>query len=519
MSGDLKSLNLSVPDTYRPLTVSSGVRTSGLKYPNRVALRQGRSERRYAELIARLDRLAHAATGALDLQPGDHVGVYAPNCMEYMEVALALPDAGHPVVTLSHRLNAAELGRIADDAAVKVLFVHPDRLAEARAAPFERPPRLIAFGEAYEALLAAADGTPFTPLAGEWDVFSIPFTSGTTGAPKGVMLPHRARALLFYAMAVEYGCFGPDDSFLAIAPLAHGAGLAFALAPIFFGGTSELVAEFDARHVVSRLVEGHFTGVFMVPTHLHQIFALEADFLASHRDVALKSLICNAAALPQTMKGRIIEQWGQGLLHETYGSTEIGIACNIRPVDQLRKEGSVGLAFPSCVIRLLDETGREVGPGEIGELYTNSPFICNGYWRAGDAVALPLRDGWFSAGDLACKDEEGYIHIVDRKGDMVISGGINIYPRQIEEVLYRHPDVVEAAVIGVADARWGERLRAYIVAREAARPDPEEIAAFCRRDLSAYKVPRDIVFIDALPKNATGKILKRVLRDGGTAAP
>ena len=512
MNPEPKTLSLSVPETYRPLTVSSGVRTSALKYPDRVALRQGAVERRYAELIVRIDRLAHAAAGALALRPGDHVGVYAPNCMEYLEVALALPDARMPVVTVSHRLNGAELGEIVDDAHIKVLFVHPDCMATARTAPFSRPPKLIAFGDDYEALLAAADDAPFVPAAGEWDIFSIPYTSGTTGAPKGVMLPHRARALLFYAMAVEYGCFGPDDLFLALAPCAHGAGLAFALAPIFFGGTTELMAEFDAQHVVTRLVEGRFTSVFMVPTHLHLIFALDHEFLSRHRGVALKSLISNAAALPQSMKARIIEQWGEGLLHETYGSTEIGIACNIRPVDQLRKEGSVGLAFPNCAIRLLDENGREVGPGEVGELYTNSPFIFSGYWQEGQPIAPPLRDGWFSAGDLASKDAEGYIHIVDRKGDMVVSGGVNIYPRQIEEVLYRHPDVLEAAVVGVPDERWGERLRAYVVLREASAPDAAVITAFCETDLSSYKVPRDIVFLDELPKNANGKILKRALR-------
>lgn len=393
-----------------------------------------------------------------------------------------------------------------------MLFVHPDCLDAARAARFSGPPpRLVVFGTAYEALLSAADPAPYVPVAGEWDVFSIPFTSGTTGKPRGCCC-RTARALLFHAMAVEYGCFGPEDSFLAIAPFAHGAGLAFALAPIFFGGTTELVAEFDAADVVARLAEGGFTGVFMVPTHLHQIFALNTALLAADRDVALKSLISNAAALPQRMKSRIIAQRGEGLLHETYGSTVIGIACHIRPVDQLRKQGSVGLAFPDCWVRLPDEAGREVAPHEVGELYTNSPFICNGYWQDGRAAALPLRDGWFSAGDLATRDEEGYIHIVDRKGDMVVSGGINIYPRQIEEVLYRHADVVEVAVVGVPDETWGERLRAHVVLRARTTADGAALETLCRGELSGYKVPREFVFTEALPKNASGKILKRELR-------
>lgn len=510
---ELTTLSLKVPETYRPFTVSSGVRTSALKYPDRVALRHGRAERTYRELVARIDALAATANGTLGLEPGQHVGVFGPNCIEFIEAVLALSDAGSPVVTLSGRLNRAELIEICDDACIKVLFVHRDCAPVAQGAAFATVERLIVFGPEYEALLNNGPGQPYLPVAGEWDIFSIPYTSGTTGRPKGVLLPHRARALLFYAMAVEYGCFGPEDSFLALAPLAHGAGFAFAVAPIFFGGTCELLDAFDAAQVVQRLRDGRFTGVFMVPTHLHAIFSLPAEFLAEHRDIALKSLICNAAPLPQRVKERIVEQWGRHLLHETYGSTEVGIACNIRPVDQLRKQSCVGLAFPNCAIELRGPDGREVAANEIGELYTNSPFLFSGYWQQGRAVPPPLQRGWFSAGDLARKDGEGFIHIVDRKSDMVISGGINIYPRQIEEVLYRHPQVAEAAVVGVADEKWGERLRAYIVPRGAGRPDAESITAFCRTDLSSYKVPREIVFLDELPKNATGKILKRRLRE------
>jgi len=508
-----QTITFTVPDTYRPLTVASGVRAAALKYPDRVALRHAATERTYRELIARVDSLAAAAADHLGLTPKDHVGVLAPNCIEYLETVLALSDAGYPVVTLSARLSVAELAAVCDDACIKALFVHPDCLGSAKAATFATVKRVVTFGADYEALVHTENEAPFVPQSGEWEVFSIPYTSGTTGAPKGVMLPHRARSLLFYAMAVEYGCFGPDDSFLALAPCAHGAGLAFALAPIFFGGTCELVAEFDAAHVVRRLAEGRYTGVFMVPTHLHAIFALDAEFLSAHRDLALKSLICNAAPLPQIVKERIVEQWGSGLLHETYGSTEVGIASNIRPTDQLRKQASVGLPFPNCAIKLLDQSGQEVGPEEIGELYTNSPFLFSGYWQGGRALAPPLRDGWFSAGDLARKDSEGFIHIVDRKGDMVISGGINIYPRQIEEVLYRHPHVAEAAVVGVPDERWGEHLRAFIVVRDAETMDAESIISFCKTDLSSYKIPRDIVFVDTLPKNSNGKILKRALRE------
>lgn len=503
---------LQVPETYRPLTVSSGVRTSALKYPDRVALRHGHVERTFRDLVKRVDALAVAVGTSLGLEPGQHVGILAPNCIAYIETVLALSDAGMPAVTLSARLNRVELTEICNDACIRVLFVHPDCLDVAGSATFRTVEHLVVFGPEYESLLQSGVGAGFQPIAGEWDIFSIPFTSGTTGRPKGVMLPHRARALLFYAMAVEYGCFGPEDSFLAIAPLSHGAGLAFAIAPIFFGGTCELVTTFEASSVIGRLRDGRFTGVFMVPTHLHAILSLSDDVLTAHRNVALKSLISNAAPLSQRVKEQVVALWGDHLLHETYGSTEVGIACNIRPADQLRKQGSVGLAFPNCAIELRDPDGREVPANEIGELYTNSPFMFSGYWQQGGVTPPPLQGGWFSAGDLARKDDEGFIHIVDRKDDMVISGGLNIYPRQIEEVLYRHPQVAEAAVVGVADEKWGERLRAHVVTRGQPAPDAGAIIAYCRDHLSGYKVPRDIVFAESLPKNATGKILKRALR-------
>lgn len=508
----LKTVTLKVPNTYRPLTVSSGIRTSALKYPKRIALKTDDRSLSYERLINRIDRLAHAALEMPELNLGDHVAVLGPNSIEYLETVLALSDAQNPVVTLSARLSAAELLSICNDANVKVLFIHPDCIKTIESIKFKTVVKTIVFGDQYEAVLTRSKTTPFISKAGEWDVFSIPFTSGTTGSPKGVMLPHRARALLFYSMAVEYECFGSNDSFLAIAPFAHGAGLAFALISIFFGGTCHITTEFNAIHVTERLSKGGFTGVFMVPTHLHAILQLNKDFLSNNRPTSLKSLISNAAPLPQSVKERIIDLWGKDILHETYGSTEVGIACNLQPKDQLRKTSCVGLSLPNCANKILNEEGFEVAPNEVGELYTNSPFIFNGYWRDGKVVSPILNEGWFSAGDLAKKDEEGFIYIVGRKTDLVISGGINIYPRQIEETLHRHPGISEAAVIGVPDDQWGEKLRAFIVTYDGQDINSDELTKFCKLELSSFKIPKDFVLVDYLPRNPSGKILKRLLK-------
>ena len=227
---------------------------------------------------------------------------------------------------------------------------------------------------------------------------------------------------------------------------------------------------------------------------------------------ALRTIMSNAAALPQALKEKIVDYWGPGLLHETYGSTEAGIVTNLRPRLQLEKPGCVGPPFALNEVRLLDEAGNEVGDGEVGELYSRSPYLFNGYFGRPEETAAAMRDGWVSAGDLARRDADGHYFIVDRRKDMVVSGGLNVYPREIEEVLQAHPAVREAAVIGVPDEHWGERLRAYIVPARERHVDGAALEAYCRERLAGYKVPKEFREIAALPRNVGGKVLKKELR-------
>ncbi len=226
----------------------------------------------------------------------------------------------------------------------------------------------------------------------------------------------------------------------------------------------------------------------------------------------LKTIISNAAPLPQRTKEIIVDVWGDGILHETYGSTEGGIVTNLRPEYQLTKQKCVGKPFPCTLVRIVDDNNNEVKPGEIGELFSTSPYLFNGYWGKPEETAAALRDGWFSAGDLAMRDDEGFVYIVDRKKDMIISGGINVYPREVEEVLFRHPQVQDAAVLGLPDEKWGEAIVAVVVRRQGMDEDAESLVAFCKEQLAGFKVPRRIVYADSLPRNPTGKILKRELR-------
>jgi long-chain acyl-CoA synthetase len=313
---------------------------------------------------------------------------------------------------------------------------------------------------------------------------------------------------------MEYGCYGPDDLQLGIAPMAHGAGFAFIMASLYFGGTVEVLPRFDPQRVVEKLAREPFTGVFMVPTHFQAIFALEKAVLDAHRGRAraLRAIMSNAAALPQAVKEKIVAYWGEGLLHETYGSTEAGIVTNLRPADQLVRRQSVGPAFALTHIRLLDDEGRDVARGEVGELHSRSPYLFNGYWNKPEETTACLRDGWVTAGDLARQDEDGYYYIVDRKKDMVVTGGFNVYPREIEEVLHAHPAVQEAAVIGRPDDYFGEALRAFVVFRSGVAASAGDLEAHCRAQLAGYKVPKEFLPIDSLPRNSGGKVLKTALR-------
>jgi long-chain acyl-CoA synthetase len=502
------------PDGYQPLTLGRGLATVARRFPDKTALICETRKVSYGELPRRMHRLANATAGRFALRSGDRVALIAPNCIEYLEIVVGLADLGVVVATLSPRMAVAELATIFADCTPRMVFVHPGASELGEAAQALRIPTIL-LGPEYEALLAAASDRPPGAMVEETDPFALAYTSGTTGAPKGVLLSHRSRSLTFMAMAAEYGCFGPDDHFLALAPMYHGAGFVFALAPLYAGGTATILPEFDEGAVVRRLSVGDIDGVFVVPTHLHRMLELPRSSLGTHR---LRTIISNAAALPQPLKERTIDWFGHGLLHETYGSTEAGIVTNIRPADLLRKPNSVGVPFLNMAIELRDDQGQKVPDGTPGELFACSPYAFNGYHNRPGETAETLIDGWVTVGDMAIRDSEGFYTIVDRKKDMVVTGGINVYPREIENVIAGMAGVSEVAVVGLPDAEWGERLHAFVVNARSARVDADTIVTACRAALAGYKVPRGISFVDELPRNAGGKVIKRQLRAEGAAS-
>lgn len=508
----MQSSVATLPFSFQHLSLAAGLRAAMYRNPGKIACRHRDLTRSYAELLSRIDRVSSALNSGLRLQPGTHGAIVARNSIEYMEIVIGASQAGIAMATVNPRLSVSEIVAICDDAGAAVVFADPDMASVLRDAKPASAPVIIAIGTELENWLQKSRPSADLPPVNEWDVFTIPYTSGTTGKPKGVLVPHRSRILTLFAMAVEYGCYGPDDRFLAIAPMCHGAGMVFSLAPIFFGGYAEIMDKFEPEEVLGCLATESISGFFGVPTHFHALLEAGTGLQSASRNGSLRTVISNAAAMPQAMKERLVEQLGPGMLHDTYGSTEAGIVSNLRPPDQLRKQQCVGQPFPCTLIEIRRPDGSVCAADETGELFSRSPYLFNGYWGRPAETAETWRDGWVTVGDLARRDAEGHVYIVDRIKDMVISGGTNIYPREVEEVIFRNPDVVDVAIIGVPDERWGEVLKAFVVKRTAAVLDEAALTAFLEGKISRMKLPKYVEFIEQIPRNASGKVLKTTLR-------
>jgi acyl-CoA synthetase (AMP-forming)/AMP-acid ligase II len=504
---------MKLPPGFRAMTIGGAVRAAAQRHPGKIALRMGAKALDYATLQTRIDQVTVATIADLGLPPGNHAAVISANALEYIEIVCGVPEAGVAVATINAKMTADEMVAALDDAQARVLFADAPTAAVLAGAHFATVQRVIVFGADYESWLANEHAEPVRPLVQEWDTWTIPYTSGTTGKPKGVLLAHRARVMVGFLSHTEFGCFGPDDSFLSVSPMNHGAGLGFPLACLQGGGTLEVMEKFDAQAFLGRLKQGGITGTFMVPTHFHGIFALSDEILDAHRGLQLTAIIANAAPLSQAMKRKIVPYFGDDVLYEIYGATENGLVSSLAPAYQLTRHACVGQPFAHTLMKILDETGRECAAGEVGEVYSTSPAMFNGYWQRPAETERAFRDGWLTVGDMGRIDEDGFLYLVDRKSDMVISGGVNIYPREIEDVLATHQAIADVAVIGVPDDKWGERLCACAVLHPGEMLTAAQVETFCRGRLAGYKIPRELRVLTTLPRTANGTVIKRALRE------
>ena len=475
--------------------------------PERLAVRCGLSQLTYGQTWERARRLA-GALGGLGLGRGDRVAVAGRNCHRYLELYQAVPGAGMVVVPLNHRHTAAELGYALEDSRARVLFAGPE---------VDYPPdaveHVVDLDDGYEALLADAAPAEFPDDLAAGAVAGLFYTGGTTGAAKGVMLTHRnliTNALHYQA----WHAFRPGTRWLIAAPMFHTAGSMAVLATVWHAGRHVILPAFDPAAALDLIEDGKVTATIAVPTMLA---ALAQEQLARPREVSTLRLINHGGAPTATATlRRAHAAFPEAELMQIYGATETSPIATVLPHEEVLLDTpqarSCGQPAVGVEVAVTDvASGAPLPAGAVGEVAIRGENVMAGYWNKPDATAAALAGGWYRSGDLGYLDEHAYLYLVDRVKDMIITGGENVYSTEVEEVLYRHDAVLEVAVFGVPDDRWGEAVHAVVVPR--APVGEAELLDHCRGLIAGYKVPRRIEFrSEPLPKSAAGKLLKRQLR-------
>jgi len=482
--------------------------------PDKIAAIDAVTQRRfsYARFYDRISRLAAFFQKELGIQRGDRIAILAMNCTEYFEMQFACGRIGAIMVPLNWRLALPELEYVVSDCA-PVALAHDANFAAAQQlkTKLAGAQHLLPIGDSatYEQALASSAPIFSQENLQHDDTWAILYTSGTTGRPKGAIITHGMAFWNAVNMGMAVGLNSKSVSFNVL-PTFHTGGLNLYANPGFhFGATAVVARAFDPTDTLEWLSFGGITHFFGVPTiylllSQHEKFA-DTDFSRVH------SWACGGAPMPVS----VLNLYRQMNIHirQGFGMTETSpTVFIIDEANALRKVGSVGKPVLHTSVRTVDQNGSDVPTGEAGELWIKGPNVTPGYWNHPEANAASFTDGWFHSGDAAKMDDEGFYYIVDRWKDMYISGGENVYPAEVEQVIYELPQVAEAAVIGVPNEKWGEVGKAIIVLKTGARLSEEQVIAHCRHKLAKYKIPKSAVFVEALPHTAAGKVLKHELR-------
>jgi acyl-CoA synthetase (AMP-forming)/AMP-acid ligase II len=495
----------------QPLVVPDLLAHGVRRYPDRPCVIVGERSLSFAEVSGRASQLA-ALLRERGLGDGARVALLAQNEPQYIETRVGTQRAGSIVVPLNYRLSEPELQVIVDDCEPDLLIAGPgyEEVAARLGVPWvlqldpDAPAEL-----SYEQAIAGQPAAPPPAALDGATVTLLAYTSGTTSRAKGVMLTNWSAHATMLAMGHEIGAH-PDAVYLANGPMFH-IGHTVGFAFTYLGATHRQLRKFDAGAFLDLASRGLVTHTQLVPAMVHTL--LERG---DPRPRGLERILYGAAPMPPELARRALETWGCELVNG-YGSTEVMGISMLPPEDhdpEHRPEllGSVGRDSVSTAVRLVDERDRDVAPGEVGEVIARGPTLMSGYWRNPEATAEALRGGWMHTGDLGYRDDQGYLHLVDRRNDKIVTGGENVYPSEVEHRLLEHPDVLEAAVVGVPDVRWGEAVSAAVVLRAGSSADAAALTAHCRGALTGYKTPKAIRVVEALPRTATGKLLRREVR-------
>ncbi len=506
------------------MTLDEIVRRNGRRQPDKAAITTENSSLSWRELDDRVNRLANAFLAA-GLAVGDRVAILAANCPEYMEIYFAAARAGLIAVPVNYRLKAHELSEILRHAEPQLFLFAAEyhEQAEQVKASLPESARLWVIGEqtsgnpdSYANRLASAPLSPLQSPASENDCFAIFYTSGTTALPKGAMVSHMNLEMNAYNQIIADAATASDINLIS-SPVYHMGAVFMAISYMMLACTQHILPAFKALDWLKQMQSSQASVSLLIPTMINAVINE-----ATYRDYdlsALRLIFYGGGPMPPAVLERAITRldckFTQG-----YGLTETLEATFLLAEDhvldgtrlQQKRLGSAGREAVSADVSIVDEQGRDVPANEVGEILIRSRSVIKAYWKMPEESDRVIRDGWFHTGDLGYLDEDRYLYVVDRIKDMVVSGGINIYTREIESRLYQHPAVLEAAIIGLADDEWGERVTAVVVRRSGEDVTEKELIEFCAETLASYKKPKKVLFMDDLPKNPSGKILKRELR-------
>jgi acyl-CoA synthetase (AMP-forming)/AMP-acid ligase II len=465
----------------------------------------------FRDLDERSNQLANALIG-LGLERGDRVALLVGNRIEWFDTTYGLAKAGFVRNYVNPRVAGPELTYQLVDSGSRVLIVAPEFADLAASADLGPVEHLIQIGDGYDELLASGSTTRPNVPAEMTDLVGLSYSSGTTGNPKGVLQTHENVMGFTNAFLFDFD-FAEEDVLLHLGPMSHAAG-GFSYPMLYRGGRQVLMRKFSVDALLAAIPAYGVTTLMMVPTMIYMVLDEIKD-----RDIdvsSIRNIVYGTAPIAPHRLEEGLKIFGS-VFQQSFGMTEAGCVSAMRKehhrVDaaRLSAAGRPGLLSE---VRLVDADGNDVGQGEVGEIVVRGPFVAPGYWNRPEETAARLRDGWLFTTDMGRFDDEGFLHVVDRKNEMIISGGFNVYPREVENILVAHPAISEAAVFGIPDERWGEKVHASVVTATSERITAEELDAWCRERLSGYKVPRSYALgNEELPKGPTGKLLRRVLRE------
>jgi long-chain acyl-CoA synthetase len=491
------------------MNLATNLLRSAQRFADRPAVRLDDTVLSYADLDDRSGRVA-ALLQASGVRPGDRVAIMLPNLPEFAVIYYGILRAGAVVVPMNPLLKEREVAYYLGDSQARLIFAWHGCADEAAAGAARAGADCRVVDAGLAGWLVSVDPIEGAADRAADDTAVILYTSGTTGEPKGAELTHANLATNVEVFAADLVHIGPEDVIFGGLPLFHSFGQTCGLnGAVSVGACLTLVARFVPAAVFEVLKRDRVTVFEGVPTmYIALLGAPERD----GSDLsALRVCVSGGAALPVEVMRGFEEAFGCVIL-EGYGLSETSPVASFNHPDRPRKAGSIGTPIRGVAMRAVDDRGEDVPAGEVGEIAIRGHNVMKGYWRRPDATAEAIPDGWFRTGDLARVDEDGYFFIVDRRKDLIIRGGYNVYPREIEEVLYEHPAVAEAAVIGVPDAALGEEVAAAVVLKPGQTATADDIREYVKDQVAAYKYPRRVVLLDTLPKGPTGKVLKREIR-------